>query len=64
MIKIPSNEEYIRAGGNAELIAWLAQLRDTKKFPIANRPTNWFIDRILEELKQRQHRNLNANSAM
>ena len=49
--EFPDHEQYTRAGKNAELIAWLTQLRDTKKFPIGNRPTDWFIDRIFEELK-------------
>ena len=49
--KLPSKKEYDKAYLETELISWLTQLRETKRFPISNRPSDWFIDKIIEELK-------------
>lgn len=39
---------------NGELVKYLEELRDTKKFPLAKRPTDTILDIIITKLEQ-QH---------
>lgn len=43
--------EKLQPSFHNDIIEWTEILRKTHKFPMAGRPTDWFLDQIIEKLK-------------